>query len=191
MTSAKDLIQLGKLVAQAQGWDEARAFKGFEMTDADRARIAGSAVDLLKVFPRAPGSGAQLAAAFAVQLGRVLDAPIEVVAGTLTVDGVPVLGRRQPVTAADVCADGFDGHVWVMVGPNIAELALFRRANERDCPPLLARHVHSVFGHDKGLYVDQWRKARKQGLGYEPQCVLGTEAVDALMAGAFRLIKGA
>jgi hypothetical protein len=191
MTSATDLLQLGKLVAQAHGWDEARAFKAFEMTDADRARIAGSAVDLLKVFPKAPGSGPQLAAAFAVQLGRVLSAPIQVVAGTLTVDGVPVLGNRQPFSGADVCAEGFRGHAWVMVGPFIAELALFRRANESDCPPALARHVHSVFGHDKGLYVDQWRKARKMGLGYEPQCVLSGDEVDTLMAGAFRLIKGA
>jgi hypothetical protein len=45
-----------------------------------------------------------------------------------------------------------------------------------------------VFGQDKGLYVDLWRRTRQSGLGYEPQYVLSREEVTRLMGGAYRLI---
>jgi hypothetical protein len=196
MTVAKDLIQLGKLVAAQHGWAEAKAFKAYEMADADKARLAASAVEILKVFPKAESGenapmAAWLSAALAVQLERHLSAPVHVVAGVLSVDGVPVYGHRGAVDGAAVFGAEelhWSGHVWVMVGPYVVDIGLFRAAYSADCPAELARHVHSVFGQDKGLYVDLWRRTRQSGLGYEPQYVLCREEVTRLMGGAYRLI---
>ncbi|WP_159981459.1 MULTISPECIES: hypothetical protein [unclassified Novosphingobium] len=193
-TAAKDLLQLGKLVASTHGWPAARAFKAYELNDADRARIAGCAVDLLKVFPKAPGTSAFLSAAFVVHLERHLSAPVHLVAGTLAVDGEPVYEDDRPSAAANAFKAEelqWQGHMWVMIGGYVADISIFRAAYSSDCPPALARHVHSVFGQDKGLYVDQWRRSRRQGLSYEPQYVLSQDEVTSLMGGAYRLIERA
>jgi len=198
MIGAKDLIQLGTLVAAQHGWAAAKAFKAYEMPDVDKARLAACAVEILKVFPKAASedraASAWLSAALAVQLERHLSAPVQVVAGVLSVDGTPVHGRREPVDGPAVFGAEdlhWSGHVWVMVGPYVADIAIFREAGSANCPAELARHVHSVFGPDKGLYVDHWRRTRRSGLGYEPQYVLSSEEVTRLMGGAYRLISPA
>jgi hypothetical protein len=76
-----------------------------------------------------------------------------------------------------------------MVGPHIVDAAIFRLANSPDCPPALARHVHSLFGSDKGLYADHWRHARRIGLDYDPHHVLSDEDMNKLLNAAYRLIK--
>lgn len=194
MTVAKDLIQLGRLVAAQHGWAEAKAFKAYEMTDADKARLAACVVEILKVFPRdaewSASMAAWLSAALAVQLERRLSAPVHVVTGVLSVEGLPVYGSREGAEEPVVDGEEFrgSGHVWVMVGPFVVDVAMFRAAASARCPAELARHVHSVFGQDKGVYVDHWRRTRQSGLGYEPQYVLSRDEVTRLMGGAYRLI---
>lgn len=194
MPIAKDLAQLGKLVAAQHGWAEAKAFKSYEMTDADRAVLSKCAVDLLKVFPEAGGTAAMMSAALAVHLESRLTAPVHVVAGTLSVEGVPVFGDRQPFDGAEVFGEAspeWNGHVWVMVGPYVVDLALFRIAYSADGPARLSRHVDLVFGPGKALYVDQWKRTGQQGLRYEPHYVLGTGEVNRLMGAAYHLIQQA
>ncbi|WP_232492646.1 hypothetical protein [Novosphingobium kaempferiae] len=193
MLPVKDLAQLGQRIAATHGWPAAKAFKAYVWSDEDQALIAGCASDMLKVFPKEAGTEHLLSAALAVQLERRLQAPVHLVAGTLSLDGVPVRGNRQPFDGPAVFATeqpAWRGHIWVMVGPHIVDAAIFRLANSPDCPPALARHVHSVFGSDKGLYADQWRRSRRLGLEYEPQYVLSGDEVDRLMGAAYRLMTG-
>ncbi len=70
MSAIKDIAQLGKLVAAQHGWPAAKAFKAYEMTDADRDALSRCAIDLLKVFPPIPGACALMSAALAVSLER-------------------------------------------------------------------------------------------------------------------------
>jgi hypothetical protein len=192
MSVVKDIAQLGKLIAAKHGWPAAKAFKAYEMSDSDRAAITGTAIDLLKVFPKIPGACALMSAAYAVQLERVVDAPVQVVLGTLTVESTPVFGDGAAIDAAALLATGdldWDGHAWVMIGPYIADISIFRTAYSRFGPALLSRHVDLIFGPNKGLYVDHWKRTRQIGLGYEPQYVLSADEVTALMGGAFKTIQ--
>lgn len=153
--------------------------------------MTGCALEILKVFPPMPGACALMSAAFAVRLGQKVEAPIQVVAGTLTVEGVAIFGRRGGVPA-DAFVGGdldWDGHVWVMVGPFIADVSIFRTAYSPSGPPRLSRHVDLVFGPGKGLYVDRWTRMRKLGLEYEPHYVLSEAEVTTLMGGAFQVIQ--
>lgn len=192
MSEVQDLAQLGKLIAVNHGWPTAKAFKAYVASDEDKAAVATKARDVLRVFPEAAGACALMSAAFAVHLERELDAPIHVVAGTLTIDGEPVIGDRQPFDGRVIFgADEFawDGHVWVMIGPYIADLSIFRTAYSPVSPPNLTRHIAHVFGAGKGLYFDRWRHTRQLGLGYHPQYVLSEAEVTALLAGAQRAIE--
>lgn len=194
MSAIKDITQLGKLVAHQYGWPAAKAFKSYEMDEADRAALSQCAIDLLQVFPSVPGTCAQMSAALAVGLERAMKAPIHVVAGTLALEGVPVLGDRQPFDGPllfGTSSPDWTGHVWVMVGPYIVDISIFRTAYSADGPARLARHIDLTFGPKKGLYVDHWKRTRQQGLTYEPQYVLSADEVTTLMGGAFHMIKQA
>lgn len=174
MATDTDIVHLGKRIAAGHGWPAAKAFKAYAMNDGDRAAISRCAIDLLGLLP-AGADAAQMSAAFAVTLERSLSAPIHVMAGPLVVDGTTVS----------------DDHTWVMVGPYIVDIALFRLAASAQAPAVLARHIDVTFGRGKALYVDHWHKTRLVGLRYGPLRVLGSDEVTARMGEAFHLIKQA
>jgi hypothetical protein len=194
MPIAKDLALLGKRIALHHGWAAAKAFKSYEMSDADRVVVSQSAVDLLRVFPDVAGASAMMSAALAVQLESRLQAPVHVVAGTLSVEGAAVLGDGAGFDGAQVFAEAdprWNGHVWVMIGATIVDVSIFRTAYSAQGPARLAKHVDLVFGPGKGLYVDPWQRSSQRGLGYDPHYVLSAQEVTRLMGGAFHAIKAA
>jgi hypothetical protein len=189
--SSSDLATLGKLVAHHHGWQAAKAFKSFSMDDADRAKITAAALEILQVFPKTPGACALMSAALAVRLEQDLSAPIAVVAGALLVENEAVFGGAAAIPAGMFSKNDldWDGHVWVMVGPYIVDISIFRTAYSAQAPARLAKHIDLVFGPNKGLYVDQWKRTRQMGLRYAPHYVLSEEEVTGLMRGAFHLIE--
>jgi hypothetical protein len=192
MPPIKNIIQLSKLIAQQHGWPAAKAFKSYEMTEADQIALSQCAVALLKMFPAAPNASAMMSAALAVALERHMKGPIHVVAGTLVVEGEPVFGDRQPFDASALFGaptPAWNGHAWVMIGDYIVDISIFRTAYSADGPAKLAQHIDLHFGTGKGLYVDQWKRTRRVGLHYEPQYVLSADEVTAQMGAAFHLIE--
>lgn len=191
MAKTKDLSALGRLIAVHHGWSAAKAFKTYDMDDAARAKVSAAALDILKVFPPIPGASALMSAAFAVRLEEILGGPIQVVAGSLSVNGERVLGDRTPSISLPSSSEnpGWNGHIWVMVGPYIADVSIFRTAYSRSGPASLSRHVDLTFGPNKGLYVDHWARTRQQGLQYEPNYVLSRDEVNSLMADAYHKIR--
>lgn len=175
MTASLALARMGRLVAEAHGWDLARAFKTYEPSAADQAVIAGCAQDMLRALGGKPLSAPALSAAFAVHLGRKLDAPIVVTQGTLAVTGETVPGD----------------HAWVMIGPWIADMALFTRAYAADAPPTLAAHVLRAFGPGKGLFCEAWRRTPRMGLGYDPRRVLDDASLETCLAEASAQLRAA
>jgi hypothetical protein len=194
MSKTHDLVQLGSLVAATQGWPAARAFKAYVASDEDKAAIANKARELLSIFPAIPGACALMSAAFAAHIGRDFDLPIQVVAGTLSVEGKLVFGDGQPFDGPAIFGAynlDWGGHVWVMVGGYVADISIFRTAYSASCPPRLGRHVVHTFGGGKGLYFDTWRHTHRLGLGYRPQYVLSEAEVTGLVAGAHAAIVAA
>jgi hypothetical protein len=194
MSKTHDLVQLGSLVAATQGWSAAKAFKAYVASDADKAAIANKARELLSIFPAMSGACALMSAGFAAHLERDLDLPIQVVAGTLSVEGKPVFGDGQPFDGPAIFGTNnldWDGHVWVMIGGHVADISIFRTAYSASCPPRLGRHIVHTFGGGKGLYFDAWRHTRRLGLDYHPQYVLSEAEVTRLVAGAHTAIVAA
>jgi len=194
MSAIKDITQLSKLVANKHSWAAAKAFKSYEMNEADRVALSHCAIDLLSIFPPIAGACALMSAALAVGLERHMKAPIHVVAGTLAVEGVPVFGDRRPIDGSLVFSTSspdWDGHAWVMIGPYVVDISIFRTAYSAEGSARLARHIDLTFGPKKGLYVDHWKRTRQMGLNYEPQYVLSADEVTSLMGDAFHVIKQA
>ena len=192
MSTVKDHTRLSRLIAGSHGWAAAKAVKSYEMNERDSAVLSKSAVDLLKIFPDVPGASALMSAALAVSLEGRLDAPVHEVAGALTVAGTVVYGDEAPFDVAKVLnGSGWNGHVWVMVGDYIVDIALFRTAYSAQQPTLLSRHVHQTFGPGKALYVDLWKRTPRVGLLYDPLYVLSADEVTELMGGAYHTIKQA
>lgn len=76
-----------------------------------------------------------------------------------------------------------------MVGPYVADISIFRTAYSSYGPARLARHIDLMFGPNKGLYVDHWKRTGQTGLGYEPHYVLSGDETEALMGAAYHLIR--
>jgi hypothetical protein len=189
---AKNMVELGALVAVTHGWEEARRFKKYRPSDDDKIILANCAKEILDIFPDMAAACAMMSAAFAVHLERGMTAPIHVVAGALYADGERVFGTDAAVDGSRIfsrSAFDWDGHVWVMTGGYVADISLFRTAYSREAPPALSSLVAATFGPGKGMYFDDWRKTRKLGLRYEPSYVLPAEQVDGLLAGAHALVK--
>jgi hypothetical protein len=109
----EDLSPLGKLIAVHRGSSVARDFKAYQMDATARAKVSAAALDILQVFPPLPGAYAYMSAAFGVRLGEILNEPIQVVAGTSTVNGAPVLGNLS-LPCSGACSGGslsWNGHV--------------------------------------------------------------------------------
>ena len=181
MSISQDILQLSKRIAASYDWNAAKAFKAYEMSDADRATISRCAVDLLAIFPPTPDASAMMSAARAVSLSRVMHAPIHVVRGFLGVENRLVLGEGTRNGAYN----------WVMVGPYVVDITLFRLAYSSEAPAILAKHVDLVFGQNKALYVDHWSMTKRVALRYQPDTVLTEAEITALMGDAFHRIKQA
>ena len=170
----------------------AKAFKAYMLDDGDRAKISHAALEILKLFPDSPDSGALLTAALAVRLEQRIEAPVQMVAGALLAERTAILGhpKADAIKAfpTENSAD-YNGHVWLMIGGNIVDISIFRLAYSADGPAALSRHIDLVFGPNKGLYVDAWSRTRRVGLNYVPQYVLSEGEVTQLMGHAFSLIK--
>ncbi|MPT49115.1 MAG: hypothetical protein E2598_11980 [Sphingobium sp.] len=196
MPVAPDLLHLGQLVAKTHGWPSAKAFKAYSWTEQDQAGIASCTSQILRRFPATEGKHDLLTATLAFQLQRHLQrpthsVPVHLVAGTLSVEGALVLGDRLPADGTSpfsANAPDWQGHLWIMIGPHVVDAAIFRLANSPDCPPVLARHVHSLFGPDKAVYVDQWRRSRRIGLEYNPLYVLSEDDISPLLSAAYQLL---
>jgi hypothetical protein len=193
MTAAFNLVQLGKLIADTHDWAAAKAFKSFQPSDRDKAMIANKGAELLRIFPKSPGTAALMSAAFAAHLERDLNAPIHVVAGSLHADGQSVFESGRAARYADIfSADSpqWNGHVWVMIGPWVADISIFRIAFSPDSPQALARHVAHHFAPTTGMIFERWRHTRQVGFDYVPQYVLSTDQVTHLLRGAQDAIAG-
>ncbi len=175
MTASLALTRLSRLIAASHSWETARTFKAWSPSEDDKALMATRAQDVLKVMAGKDVTAPMLGAAYAVHLARALTAPIMVVEGTLSVAG-------------DVVADD---HGWVMIGPWVADMALFSRAYAPDAPPRLAAHVLRAFGPNKGLFCDAWRRTARLGLGYDPRRVLTEAEVTALVGEATVALRAA
>lgn len=193
MSTIKNMVQLGQLIASQHGWAAAKAAKFYELSEADQLAVSNCAINLLKKFPSGEGSGVLISAALAVSLEHHLQAPINVVAGTLTVEGAPVPGDRRPFDGFlfGMSHPNWEGYAWVMIGPYVVDISIFRIAYSPEGPARVAKHVDLTFGPQKALYVDHWKRTRKMGLSYEPHYVLSAEEVTSLMGTAFHLIKQA
>lgn len=174
----KDLAQLGRQVAAQHGWPAARAFKAWTLDEVAGAILTRKALEILQIMP-ATLDRAALTCAYAVHLMRGWDAPAQVIAGQLRIEGQDAFGEALPL--AD--ALGWEGarrvsHLWIMMGSQIVDIALFRQAYAAAGQAHLAKFIDLKFGPGKALYVDEWRSARHRGLTYEPAHVLSNDEVD-------------
>lgn len=175
MSTSQEILQLSKRIALSHGWPEAKAFKSFVMHDEERAIISRAAVEILTLLPDETGASALLSVSLAVNLARKMQAPIHVITGLLHIEGRSVLNE----------------HTWLMVGPYIVDIGLFRLAYSSHAPAALAKHVDLMFGPNKALYADHLSMSKRVGLRYQADKVLTEDEINLLMAEAFRLIKAA
>jgi hypothetical protein len=175
-------MRIDKLIAATHGKAAARAHRHYTppRSDIERAGIIGR--DVLSQFDRIAGACSGLSAMYATDLGRMAGFKAYVVAGTLFADGHRVFGNGKPFDGKAVFSTSnmsWDGHVWVMIGPYVADISIGWTARLGGAAPLAAL-VHREMGPNAGLIIMKWQDAPLSGLTYSPQYVLTDDQVEIL-----------
>ena len=178
-------MNLHKLLRSSRSSEETAAYKTFLPTADQLQQLADVGKDVLKCLPPEAGACALMSAVYADRL-RISGLPAFVVAGTLGVAGQRVFGNGRPIDGGIFNSSNldWDGHAWVMFGPYVADISIFRTAYSPRSPRLLTEHVRSEFGEGRGLYIDRWSDAPASGFHYSPQYVLKDSQIDALVRGS-------
>ena len=180
-------VNFAKLIASCRSRKEAQAYKAFVPTKDDVGRLGEIGREVLQHLPPEAGACALMSAVYAARLQSVGLAPAYVAAGSLLVQGQRVFGDGRPFDGAKAFSESnsdWDGHAWVMFGPYVADVSIFRTAYSSQAPRLLAAHVRQEFGNGRGLLVVRWSDAPKSGLHYLSQYVLTESQVSGLVRGA-------
>jgi len=180
-------MKLDRLIAASHSPEAAKVFKAFAPNDADMTTLQHVGEEVLKNYWPETGACALMSAIYAARLHSVSMAPTYVVAGSLSVCGVRVFGDGRPFNGRKLFSESktsWDGHAWVMFGPYVADVSIFRTAYSTQSPALLARHVRQEFGEGRGLLIVKWSDAPSLGLYYAPEYVLTEEQITGLAKGA-------
>jgi hypothetical protein len=188
------MIDITDLIAASYTPAAVDNYRDFVPTDAELQALEKMGRDVLLCFPPMPGACAVMSAMYAAGLRRTLpDAPIFVVAGTLSVNKSRVFGdddlSRDWGALFSSSNASWDGHCWLSFGPYIADVSMFRTAYSKYSPLLLARHVRERFGEGRGMMICKAAATENDGFIYMPQYVLTEAQITALFAGALSLIK--
>lgn len=177
------------LIAASFSEAEAAAYEAYTPSDADRAALGATGMDLLKHFPPMAGACMAMSAMHAVLLETPVKQRAYVAVGSLYVGDVRVFGDDAPVDGGkfNQSSPSWDGHAWVMLGDLVADASLFRTARSGKGHPALSPHVAREFPK-AGMMICKASDTYLSGLRYEPHYVLTAEQVDAIARGGGKLI---
>lgn len=179
--------KLARLIAASFSREIAKRYADFLPSEQQIRELADVGREVLRAIPPEPGACVLMSAVYAARLQRQGITPAYVVAGSLDVRGQCVFGHGKFFDGrSEFSRSNFDwdGHAWVVFGPYIADISLFRTARSSKSPRVLAEHVSREFTQTAGLLIVKGSDAVLSGLHYTPAYVLTDSQVDALFRGA-------
>jgi len=186
-------MRLEKLITNTHSSEKAEAYKAFAPTADELRAFKKIGREALEIIAPIAGACAMMSAAYVARVEHVLKLPAYVVAGSLKIRDTYVFGDGRAfdgVKAFSESNSSWDGHAWVMLGPYVADISIFRTAYSENAHPLLAAHVRREFGDNAGLMVVRWSDAPLSGLYYAPQYVLSDQQVTNLFRGLQAMVTG-
>jgi len=179
---------IAELIARTHSDNAATAFAEFRPTEAERNELAEVGLDVLSHCPVVPGSCALMTALFAARWRVEPRPPVYVVAGELYASGIRVFGSESMADSIDddlkKSNPSWDGHFWLVFGPYIADISVFRTAYSKHSPPDLARHVKRTFPPRHGMLIEDQSTMESVGFRYVSHSVLDDDQVTAFALGA-------
>jgi hypothetical protein len=175
--------KLLELIAKSYSVETATAYKACQPTEAQLDELAEIGRDVLAHFPSVAGACAPMTAVYAVRWEMEPRPPIYVVAGELYANRVRVFGSDSlsKTINADINQSNpaWDGHYWLVFGPYVADISIFRTAYSNYSPPALAKHVKERCGTGRGLLIANELALDELGFKYIPHAVLTADQVTA------------
>jgi hypothetical protein len=180
-------MKLEKLIASSHSLEEAEAYSKFVPSDAEMTMLEETGIEVLKNISPEAGACALMSAVYANLLKKRKLHPVYMVAGSLAVGRQYVFGTGHPLNGDQLSTSNmdWDGHAWIMFGPYIADISIFRTAYSKRSPRLLASHIRKTFGEGRGLMIVRWSDAPKSDLRYSPHHVLTDDQIMGLVSGAY------
>lgn len=179
------VVDLYELIQRSHGREAADAYRAYAPTEDDIALLAHEATKVLAAFGNEPGACVLLSACCAAAFLEGRKAPLHVVAGSLSIEGVPIFSDGKPFDGDAVFSQSnisWDGHAWLVLGDRMLDISLMRTAHSQKSPPALTRYVMDRLGSRRTPMVCQVSEAL--GMAYVPQYVLRDDQITGLVKGA-------
>jgi hypothetical protein len=181
------------LITKSHSSTAADAYRDFLPTEQQRQRLYEVGREVLSNFPNIPGACAPMSTLYAARWQQESDTPIYVVAGKLNIEDNPVFGSE--IDANEIGSvlsqsnSSWDGHCWLVFGPYIVDISIFRTAYSDYSPAILASHVTEKFGKNRGILVAEPSALAEHGFQYIPQYVFTEELVTGHCLGAAQIFE--
>lgn len=183
---------LFQIIADTYSEQAARLFRDHKPTQVELMDITDIGKDVLQYFSSKPGACGAMSAMFAARWEMKPRSPLYVVAGELYVNEVRVYGHdtlqfsiQEEINSSN---PSWDGHFWIVFGPYVVDVSIFRTAYSDYSPPALKRFVLREFGTGRGLLIADSSAVEAMGFRYIPHAVLTKEQVTAYVYGAKTLL---
>lgn len=157
--------------------------------DPELAALADVGRDVLMAFPVVPGACMMMSALYARGLRDRGHEDAQLVAGSLTIEGISVFGARGLKGTPLRTNLDWDGHAWVTLGGFIADVSILRTGRSPKAPPRLRRFVEAQFSPTQGLYIASPEAAREDRLGYQMEWICEADEIEAIYRGALTYLK--
>jgi hypothetical protein len=168
--------QVSELLTVRCAPDVAANFCKYTPTAGDLSKAWRAARQTIASSPDRANSCVPMTADFLAQLQELSSNPIIVVAGAVqALDEVFVFGSEKPMDCEhlfELSDPDWDGHVWLMLGPYIADVSIIRTIRLDARRPMLRELVRRRFGPNEDALIMRWDEVKQRGLTYIPQCVL-------------------
>jgi len=179
-------MNLNDLIVASYSPAETEAVQNYRISGAARDALGDAGRAILAEFLPVPGACALMSAVYAQEIKSRIDEPGHVVVGTLDADGVRVFGQTELEKGPAPCLRSdldWDGHMWVMVGNQVADISLLRTAKSTGGHPALKQLVAREFRACAGLAIWSIDDALDAWLHYAPNYVLTIVEIDGLANG--------
>lgn len=177
-------MNLFGLIRQSYSIEEARRWRDYRLSAEARETMSEAARDILYLFEPGPGRCTMMTATYVWRLRDMLKAPIFMAVGDLHAGGQRVYGTGQAIDGSALFSENnmsWDGHAWLVLGPWVADVSIFRTAFSPQSPPALADHFRRNFKGSEGLLAAGPQGLTEMGVAYVPRYILTDDEIARLI----------
>mgnify|MGYP005991633367 CR=1 FL=1 len=187
------MTNINKLISYSYTNKEASKMENFSVDDKVINNIVTASKQILTVFPDMPLSCLPMSTLLTAMVRDTYNYPIHAVTGSLIIDNTRVfdnnLTKEETKIALTKSNTNWGGHCWVICNNLIIDISLCRTAYSQSSNSRLNQKVISLFGQNRGMFINTYKELKNSGIVYEEDYILNNDEITSFVKGAYSFIE--